>query len=134
MWAVAGDATTTQNYAMGVKAYALFTGIFLITMAANAEVSASFGPELELVCISMGVMADGAVAGSNRTMDMSLGLEFYFVDVTLKAYLINPTREHGDFGVACPFSVAAQAIDVCGWPVQPFIFAVEFSVTGKTYR
>ncbi len=109
MGVMAGNTPDTQSNAMRVKTYALFSYLFLVTMTTNAKVNFAVRPELKLVGVAMGVVADGAVTGTNRPMDMLLAFDFNFVSVTLETYLVDSTREHGDFGVSVALSVAAHA-------------------------
>lgn len=132
MGTVAGHAAAPEDDAMGVKSNGFFTDIFLVAMATYTQGSSPFCPELKLVGISMGVMADGAITSADGSMDMFLSTEFDLVDVALKTNVIYSAGEKGDFGVIDPFLVAAHAVDVCSWSVQPLAFTVQVAMAGKT--
>jgi hypothetical protein len=134
MGTMAGYAAATLDNTMGVVSYTLFTGIFLVSMAADAKACISLRPELELVTITMGIMADRAVTGTDRPMDMLLIPEFDFIGVALKTDLVDPAREHGDFGIAGSFPVATHTVDIRSRAVQPLILIEEIAMTGKTGR
>lgn len=100
-------------------------------MTTEAEISFSVCPELKLIIIPMGIVANGTVSGTNRAMDMFLIPKFSLVDVALEACFVNPAGEHGDFSVTVPLTMTAHTVYIRGGAMEPFVFTVQLPMTGE---
>lgn len=89
---VGGMRTVASTAALGVHDAvdheALLAGIKILLhflMTDHTELTLAIGPQLKLIAASVRVVANGTIAGTDRSMDMGHGGPFPVVDMTVKA-------------------------------------------------
>ena len=65
-----------------------------ILMTNHAELGFTIGPKLKFITATMRIVADGAIPGTNRPMDVAHARPFLLVDMTVITEPLNLTAGH----------------------------------------
>lgn len=98
---IGGMGTMTSTASLGIHD-AVDIGVFLagieiflhVFMTNHTEFGLAVCPELVLIAAPVRVMTDGAISGADRTMDMTHGCPFLFVNMAIKTKALDLTGGH----------------------------------------
>ena len=92
MRTVASTAALGVHDAVNHKA--LLTGIKILLhflMTDHTELTLAIGPQLKLIAAPVRIVANGTIAGTDRSVDVAHGGPLFVVDMTVKAQRFNST-------------------------------------------